>query len=1247
MKTINRFSSIMAAMVMVLFAGCALQEEEKAPNAQLPVISSITPDVTTLLNIQKELKVTAEVEDEGIVSYQWYVSESKLAKGTAIESATEQTYTPPVTQVGIAYYYCVISNKLGSSIRSVISPSITYTVKENISAKAPVIIEQPVSQSLEMGKNFVLNVAAYSPDNGSLTYQWYFAANEGEEGAAIENATEYSYEASVTKNSIGNYWCVVTNTIEDNGDGGLKKAEMESTKVQIKSTIVNAANPTILKQPENVVLNYNEKFSLSVIAYSSDNGTLTYQWYKNDQTLAGATSATYKGSVSAESIGDYYCEVTNIIEDNEDGGIKSAKTKSEVITIEATAINAQKPVIQQMPVNVSAEYGIIFTLSVTAHSTDGGELSYQWFKDNKKVEGAINSSYRSTVSSNTLGEYYCEVTNTIADNGDGGVKTAKEITSIAIISKNTVNANAPVINQNPLEVSSVFGEAFSFTVAAYSVDKGTISYQWYRNDSPIEGAVNNIYTGTVSAETVGNYYCEVTNTIADNGDGGTKTSKVRTETKTLSYNVINVAKPEILLQPENVVTAFGNDFALTVLANACDGGTLSYKWYKIDDDGEPQEISSSNSNKYSGVMTEGVPGSYYCVVTNKIEDNGDGGKKADSVTTEIVLLAKTKVNALTPVITNQPLDSIMYVPAVKVLFAGATTLDDGILSYQWYSMKDGEEEGVAIEGATEARYKIYARDKDKTGYYCEVTNTIADNGDGGKKTASVRSYIAWIDAVFMEDVVSAPDFTIQPTSINVVPYSQSIKISCEAESGEGSVFYRWYKSADGTTATGTPITGATSSSFQTPIYTVKGIYYYYYVATSVYNDVKSAAAISDIVSVAYTGLPVVVINTVNGEEPTAEYVNSPSGAYGAGLKNATKVPSRMKIYKDGQNNAVYDSGDYDKKNKTGLTIKLRGNTSAYSARKPYKIKLQKKADLLANLLPNRTNKNQDKEWVLLKDATSLNTFVGMTVADLAGTPWTPKFSFVNVVINDNYRGVYLLCEAISQNETRINVSDDGYIIERDAYWWNEDVKFITTLYDQKYTFKYPDADDIQDNLDLLEYIKSYMNDLETHVKDGTYDNYLDVDSFARWLLIHDILGTYDAAGSNIYMSKYDSTDETKIFMETTWDYDSIYQTAGDWAMQHHGVRIYAKPLMKSENTAFKNSYKIQWNNLSQSLLNDLSESLEYLKTTQGEDINLSRQCNAKRWNENFRTIENDISETKNWFSSRITWLNKAITMDWL
>ena len=136
---------------------------------------SITPDTTTLLNIQKELTVTVEVEDGGALSYQWYVAESKLAKGTAIENGNTQSFIPPVTKVGTLYYYCVINNKLGESSRSVISPLIAYTVKENISAQKPVILEQPTAQALEMGKNFILNVAAYSPDNGVITYQWYFA----------------------------------------------------------------------------------------------------------------------------------------------------------------------------------------------------------------------------------------------------------------------------------------------------------------------------------------------------------------------------------------------------------------------------------------------------------------------------------------------------------------------------------------------------------------------------------------------------------------------------------------------------------------------------------------------------------------------------------------------------------------------------------------------------------------------------------------------------------------------------------------------------------------------------------------------------------------------------------------------------------------------------------------------------------------------------------------------------------------
>ncbi|MCR4899964.1 MAG: CotH kinase family protein [Treponema sp.] len=479
---------------------------------------------------------------------------------------------------------------------------------------------------------------------------------------------------------------------------------------------------------------------------------------------------------------------------------------------------------------------------------------------------------------------------------------------------------------------------------------------------------------------------------------------------------------------------------------------------------------------------------------------------------------------------------------------------------------------------------------------------------------------------------------------------EPVLLSCSAVPTEENHFikYPWYKSADGSMENGTLIEGANGTNLVTEGFSEKGILYYYCVVTeTIICEDNTINNISRTIpfSVIYTSLPIVQIDTVNGEEPTGEAITYEEGGgnYGATLKNETKVPARMYIYKDGQENAVYDSGEYNKDAKTGLTIKLRGNTSAFSEKKPYKIKLQKKADLLAGILPGRDSSYKDKEWILLKDATSLNTFVGMAVADIAGTPWTPEFAFVNVVINGDYRGVYLLIEAITKNEKRINVSDNGYIIERDAYWWNEDVKFITSLYNQKYTFKYPDDDDITDNPDLQSYIENYMNELEQHIQNGTYEDYIDVESFARWLLIHDILGTWDGAGSNCYMIKNDNTENSKVYMATTWDYDTNYREKDVFATQHYSGRAYGAWLLSNINTAVKDSYKSQWETVSISLWNTLLSKIEELQNLQGEDINLSRKCDAIRYDTKSNSIENEINRIEDWFTSRTVWLNTAIS----
>lgn len=52
------------------------------------------------------------------LTYQWYyrLSEDETEAGTAIEDATEATYTPDTSaETGMRFYYCVVTNPAGSA----------------------------------------------------------------------------------------------------------------------------------------------------------------------------------------------------------------------------------------------------------------------------------------------------------------------------------------------------------------------------------------------------------------------------------------------------------------------------------------------------------------------------------------------------------------------------------------------------------------------------------------------------------------------------------------------------------------------------------------------------------------------------------------------------------------------------------------------------------------------------------------------------------------------------------------------------------------------------------------------------------------------------------------------------------------------------------------------------------------------------------------------------------------------------
>jgi len=386
-----------------------------------------------------------------------------------------------------------------------------------------------------------------------------------------------------------------------------------------------------------------------------------------------------------------------------------------------------------------------------------------------------------------------------------------------------------------------------------------------------------------------------------------------------------------------------------------------------------------------------------------------------------------------------------------------------------------------------------------------------------------------------------------------------------------------------------------------------------------------------------TNLPLVKIETVNKEEPKCDYVSPPQNYWGASIKNATKVPGSLCILKN--DDILYNSGSYEK-DSCGITIKIRGNTSAYSDKKPYKIKLQKKADLLKR---NDDKKFKDKDWVLLK-YNGLKTLVGFKVNELLGMQWTPSFQFVNLMINGDYRGLYMLCESVKRDKNcRLNVDETGYIIEYDAYWWNEDVYFVSDFTNQmNYTFKYPDEKDITS--EKIEYIKQYVKALETAIiTGGAYENYMDVNSWANWLLVQDILGNGDSGGANMFITKFDNTDSSKLMMGNLWDFDSSYIMNTSWSVQHTADVLYFPKLLANKNKIFKDTYKSNWSKVSPYLLEEMNTFLnEFGHSETAKGLDASIVLDNKRWGSTDNTISKEISISKSWFIVRMFFLDQFI-----
>lgn len=245
-------------------------------------------------------------------------------------------------------------------------------------------------------------------------------------------------------------------------------------------------------------------------------------------------------------------------------------------------------------------------------------------------------------------------------------------------------------------------------------------------------------------------------------------------------------------------------------------------------------------------------------------------------------------------------------------------------------------------------------------------------------------------------------------------------------------------------------------------------------------------------------------------------------------------------------------------------ISGRGNSTWGYDKKPYAIKLEESQALLGM--------DQGKKWYLLpifREANRMNTRIVMDIAARLGLPYTSGCTWIDLYLNGEYNGNYLLCEAISVESGRVEIHDlekenraqnpdieqaapfgtdncwgyelangndvdGGYLIEKDMSGRaREEKSGFQTESGAFFTLKSPEYA----SWEQVEYIQNYFQRIEDMIADGNpdYENYIDLDSFVARFLIDEISLNYDASISNMFF--YKDQNDSLLHTGPVWDYD--------------------------------------------------------------------------------------------------------------
>jgi hypothetical protein len=321
-------------------------------------------------------------------------------------------------------------------------------------------------------------------------------------------------------------------------------------------------------------------------------------------------------------------------------------------------------------------------------------------------------------------------------------------------------------------------------------------------------------------------------------------------------------------------------------------------------------------------------------------------------------------------------------------------------------------------------------------------------------------------------------------------------------------------------------------------------------------------------------------------------------------------------------------------------IRGRGNSTWFYRKKPYRIKL-KTATSLFGL-------SADKDWVLLAnylDGTFTLNAVAMQIGALLEMPFTNHIIPVELNLNGKYQGLYLLTEQIEVDKDRINIGNDGLLLEFDSYY-NESAKFKSEKYDLPVLIHHPEIT----NPNQIQEIKDEFTKLESLINSQSFpnNNYLDqfdADAMAKYFIVY--LLTDNQEINHPKSTYFYKPKNGKYTMGPIWDFDWAYnyedgnryftnsQATLFWNPPSKGTIFFSRIMTDPKIRAI---VKLKWIEFRATKFNQLLSFID----SYSNNIATARNNDFELWNRGNPNFKEEIEKLKGWLQNRAIYIDNYL-----